>query len=290
LIRRFVENFVMNDRLAALLRRFPLNVAPFGSPGLPALISTDTEPPAGWLHLLLRGPLQIEASAADASRFERLQLLQPALIWLPAPTAHRLTAMSERGATVLCSAVRFGDPTLNPLATALPALMAVTPREMPRPMASAWALVIGEYEAGACAHGDALRRLAELLLLHLLRRQLDAARRGIGLLAALSDDRLLRVLDAMHDHPERPWTLEILARQAGLSRTALAERFRDIAGTTPMDYLTDWRLRLARERLGQGHTLASTAAAIGYSSPAALSRVFLQRLGKPPGAWQPTTS
>jgi AraC-like DNA-binding protein len=272
----------MNDRLAALLRRFALNAGPLRPVSLPTDISPDTVPSAGWLHLLLRGAVQLDGPGLD-----RQQWLQPALLWLPAPRPHRLVAMSERGATVLSAAVPVGEAALHPLVGALPAVIAIAQREMPRPMAAAWALAVSEFEAGACAHAEVLQRLADVLLRQVLRHQLDAARRGTGLLAALSDEALRRALDAMHDHPEHPWTLALLAAQAGLSRTALAERFRAVVGTTPMDYLTAWRLRLARRLLGQGHTLAETAAAVGYSTPATLSRVFVQRLGHPPGHWQP---
>lgn len=280
----------MNDRLAALLRRFPLDAGPVRPLGLPQGFTSATDVHAGRLHLLLRGAVQLDSPDDAPAPLARQQWLQPVLLWLPGPVAHRLGAISDRGTTVLSAAVQVGDPALNPLVGALPAVIAQPQRTLSRPLAATWALITSEFEAGACAHAEVLQRLADVLLRQLLREQLDAARRGGGLLAALSDEALRRTLDAMHDHPEQPWTLATLAAQAGLSRTALAERFRAVVGTTPMDYLTDWRLRLARGRLGQGCTLAETAAAVGYSTPATLSRVFLQRLGHPPGHWQPRRS
>ncbi len=268
----------MHDSLATLLQHFPLNTGSIHPTPLPAPIPPETAGPhrPGWLHLLLRGPVQIEPHQP---------LLQPALVWLPAPTAHTLRPLSDGGATLLSTPVRFGDPALNPLIGALPPLVVVPVRDMPRPMAAAWALLVGEYEAAAGAHGEVLARLAEVLVLQTLRQAVEQARGQVGLLGALSDERLRRVLDAVHARPGEPWTLQTLAAETGWSRTVLATRFRAVVGVPPGDYLTDWRLRVARMRLAQGWAVKDVAEAVGYTSPAALTRVCTQRLGCPPTHW-----
>jgi AraC-like DNA-binding protein len=273
----------MNDGLTTLLQRFPLNAGSVRPTPLSAPVTPDTDRPdrAGWLHLLLRGPVQVKPHQP---------LLQPALVWLPAPTPHTLRTLSDNGATLLSAPIRFGDPALNPLIGALPPLLVVPQREMPRPMAAAWALLVGEYEAATWAHGEVLARLAEVLLLQTLRRTVEQARGQVGLLGALSDERLRRVLDAMHARPGAPWTLQTLAAEAGWSRTVLATRFRAVVGVPPGDYLTDWRLRVARGLLAEGRAVKDVAEAVGYASPAALTRVCTQRLGAPPTRWWVTAS
>ncbi|MEY4908451.1 MAG: hypothetical protein RL260_2169 [Pseudomonadota bacterium] len=269
----------MNDSLTTLLQHFPLKVGPIR----PTLLSAPSTPGidlpqcAGWLHLLLRGPVQIEPHQS---------LLQPTLLWLPAHTAHTLRALSDGGTTLLSAPVRFGDPALNPLIGAMPPLRVVTQREMPRPMAAAWALLVSEYETAASAHGEVLTRLAEVLLLQVLRQTVEQACGQVGLLGALSDERLRCVLDAIHTRPGEPWTLQTLAAEARWSRTMLATRFRAAVGVPPGDYLTDWRLRVARIRLAEGWAVKDVAEAIGYTSAAALTRVFTQRLGFPPTHWR----
>ncbi|MDZ7858958.1 AraC family transcriptional regulator [Sphaerotilus sp.] len=282
----------MNDRLTTLLQRFPLNAGPVRPTPLSAPVSPDTALPSapGWLHLLLHGPVQIDGMDEAPTRIGRQQLLQPALLWLPSPTAHTLRAMSDRGATLLSTPVHFGDPALNPLIGALPLLVVVPQREMPPPMAATWALLVGEHEAAADAHGEVLARLAEALLLQVLRQAVDGARGRVGLLGALSDERLRRVLDAVHAHPGLPWTLQTLAAEAGWSRTVLATRFRAAVGVPPGDYLTDWRLRVARIRLAEGWPVKTVAEAVGYASAAALTRICTQRLGAPPSHWHPRHS
>lgn len=277
----------MNDRLTTLLQRFALHIAPIRPTPLPTPVSPDTTLPAqpGWLHLLLRGPVQLEGLGDTQPAVGRHQWLQPALVWLPAPLAHTLRPLSDQGTTLLSAPVHFGDPALNPLVDALPPVLVLPRREMTGPMAATWTLLVNEHEAAGCAHGEVLARLAEVLLLQALRRTVEGARGRVGLLGALSDDRLRRVLDAMHARPERPWTLDTLAAEAGLSRTALATQFRAAVGVPPGDYLTGWRLRLARTLLAQGRAVKEVAEAVGYTSPAALTRVFTQRLGHPPTHW-----
>ncbi|MBP8270455.1 MAG: helix-turn-helix transcriptional regulator [Sphaerotilus sp.] len=269
----------MSDRLTMLLQHFPLNAGPVRPTPLSAPVTPATDLPhrPGWLYLLLRGPVQIEPHQP---------LLQPALLWLPAPAAHTLRPLSDGGATLLSAPVCFGDPALNPLIGALPPRLVVPQREMPRPMAAAWALLVSEYETAACAHGEVLARLAEVLVLQGLRLAVEQARGQIGLLGALSDERLRRVLDAVHARPGEPWTLQTLAAEAGWSRTMLATRFRAALGVPPGDYLTDWRLRVARMRLADGWAVKDVAEAVGYTSSAALTRVCTQRLGASPTQWR----
>lgn len=277
----------MNDRLITLLQRFTLHIAPIRPTPLPQPVAPDTTLPGqpGWMHLLLRGPVQLDGVGDAQPTVGRHQWLQPALVWLPAPRAHTLRPLSDQGTTLLSAPVHFGDPALNPLIDALPEVLVLPRREMTGPMAATWTLLVNEHEAAGCAHGEVLARLAEVLLLQALRRTVEGARGRVGLLGALSDDRLRRVLDAIHAHPEHPWTLESLAAEAGLSRTALATQFRATVGVPPGDYLTGWRLRLARTLLAQGRAVKEVADTVGYTSPAALTRVFTQRLGHPPTHW-----
>ena len=164
-------------------------------------------------------------------------------------------------------------------------------------MAAAWALLVSEHETAACAHGAVLARLAEVLLLQTLRQAVEQARGQVGLLGALSDARLQRVLEAIHARPGAPWTLQTLAAEAGWSRTMLATQFRAAVGVPPGDYLTDWRLRVARLRLaenvgeiGDRQLPLGEEEQVGYASPAALTRVCTQRLGAPPTRWHPPAS
>jgi AraC-like DNA-binding protein len=91
----------------------------------------------------------------------------------------------------------------------------------------------------------------------------------------------------MHGAPARPWTLEELAREAGVSRSVLAERFAELMGMPPMHYLASWRMQIAAGLLSGGTTnIATIANETGYGSEAAFSRAFKKMVGMPPAAWR----
>ena len=111
-----------------------------------------------------------------------------------------------------------------------------------------------------------------------------------GWLAGLRDPMVGKALTLIHDKPAHDWTIESLAKQAGLSRSVLAERFTAVVGMPPMHYLAKWRMQIAAELLSSGNAnVASIAAKIGYDSDAAFSRAFKKVIGVPPSAWRHRT-
>lgn len=94
-------------------------------------------------------------------------------------------------------------------------------------------------------------------------------------------------LTALHSHPAQAWTLEELARTAGTSRSVLAERFQQLVGSAPMQYLTQWRMLLAANLLCRSNApLARIAEDVGYQTDTAFSRAFRREYGCPPAAWR----
>jgi AraC-like DNA-binding protein len=138
------------------------------------------------------------------------------------------------------------------------------------------------------AGSDCVRlRLSELMFVELLRRHLDAQGPHAGWLAGLRDAAVGRALARLHESPARPWTLLGLAREVGLSRSALAERFTHFVGRPPMQYLASWRMQLAARRLADGDAkVAAVALDVGYDSEAAFSRAFRRATGVPPAEWR----
>jgi AraC-like DNA-binding protein len=133
-----------------------------------------------------------------------------------------------------------------------------------------------------------LGRLMELLFVEVLRRyaaQLPAGTRG--LFAALNDNVVSRALQYVHADPSRRWTVEDLAREAGCSRTVLAERFNTVMGQAPIEYVTSWRMQVASDRIrNTADSLAAIAADVGYESEAAFNRAFKRVTGITPGRWR----
>ena len=133
-----------------------------------------------------------------------------------------------------------------------------------------------------------LGRLMELLFVEVLRRY--AARlppSAHGWFAALNDPVLGRAMWHVHGNPGHRWTVDDLARECGTSRTVLAERFNDVLGQAPIEYVTSWRMQLAAERMRTGaDSLAVIASDVGYDSEAAFNRAFKRVTGVAPGRWR----
>jgi len=133
-----------------------------------------------------------------------------------------------------------------------------------------------------------LAKLSEVLFIEVLRLHMNEAHEGrTGWLAALNDRIVGGALNAMHQKPAHAWTLEALARSAGTSRSVLAERFQQLVGTSPMQYLTQWRLLLAANLLRRSNaSLSRIAEDVGYQTDTAFSRAFRREYGAPPAAWR----
>jgi AraC-like DNA-binding protein len=133
-----------------------------------------------------------------------------------------------------------------------------------------------------------LAKLSELMFIEVVRRHLEAAPPlQTGWLAGLRDPFVGKALSLIHRIPARNWSIEELARDVGLSRSVLAERFAGLVGLPPMHYLAKWRMQIALELLsGSSTNIATVAAETGYGSEAAFSRAFKKMVGVPPSAWR----
>jgi AraC-like DNA-binding protein len=133
-----------------------------------------------------------------------------------------------------------------------------------------------------------ITRLSELLLVEAMRdyaATLDGAK--AGWMKGLNDAQIGHALTLIHGRIEAPWTIERLAHEVSMSRSAFNERFTALVGLPPIRYLTQWRLQLAREKLRRGEqSIAQIAHAIGYESEAAFNRAFKRTFGEPPARWR----
>ena len=139
--------------------------------------------------------------------------------------------------------------------------------------------------------GAMATQTARLLLIHVVRTFALARDGGQGWLYALSDAGLSRALACIHRQPAQDWSVAALAQAAGMSRSAFAKRFHDTLGQSPMRYLCDWRIHLAREALASGRSSITTVAHdVGYSSEAAFRAAFRRATGQQPRAYRRSAS
>jgi AraC-like DNA-binding protein len=142
--------------------------------------------------------------------------------------------------------------------------------------------------------GSALiaEHLAQALLIEALRLHLaEHSHHSTGWLFALADKQMRKVIAAMHAEPGRKWTLEALARVAGMSRSSFAVRFKETVGEPAMDYLTRWRMMVASDRLANaGMSIAVVAPTVGYDSESAFSAAFKRVIGTSPRRFAKATA
>ncbi|CCD98976.1 AraC family transcriptional regulator [Bradyrhizobium sp. STM 3809] len=232
--------------------------------------------PDGHLHLFKAGVLTLTRTGADD-----LELREPTLLFFPRGRTHRFIVDPDRGADLVCATVELGGAEGNPIGEGLPEFV-VMPLAGHPTLSPVCDLLVAEGFADGVGRQAALDRLFDYLLILIVRDVVAHGAVESGVLAGLADPRLAKALTAIHDGPGRAWTLEDLADIAGMSRTRFAELFRTRVGRTPIDYLTAWRMTLARQLLARGKPVKSVAAQVGYDSAAAFSRVFSRTLGHPP--------
>ena len=202
------------------------------------------------------------------------------------PTRIQVGTDTGENAHFVCGFLGCDSRPYNPLLTALPRMIHVSNQTSG---------ALGEYFKFALAEsrnrmgGECmLGRISELMFVDVVRRYLEGlpADRN-NWLSGLRDPHVGRALMALHASPARDWTLELLATEAALSRSAFAERFNLFVGQPPMQYLANWRMQLATNYLRNGNeSVASIAGRVGYDSEAAFSRAFKKVVGTPPSEWR----
>ena len=126
--------------------------------------------------------------------------------------------------------------------------------------------------------------LAYTMLIQALRLHLaDDANMAPGWLSGLADKHMSVAITSMHEDPGYPWTVQTLAERVGMSRSVFALRFQERVGTTPIEYLTRWRMFLAADRLlTSSDGLSAIAQSLGYESESAFGKAFRRVMGCSP--------
>lgn len=264
--------------------------------------------PTGWahFHVVIRGDVQL-----DRDGLERLHLKAGDILLLPHGEAHTLHAPDGNGhpgppvetrlrgtirsrtslgvaldTELICGRLHFEAAPQTLIVAALPDVVVLHIGELP--LASRFSpLVLGireELDGDRPGAAAIATDLASALFMMMLRAQIETSTMVVGLLQLLNHRMAAQAVLAMVRDPMRAWTLDDLASCAATSRATLVRTFRRTSGITPLAFLADLRLGLARHRLRSGAaSMDRIAAETGYQSPAAFSRAFLRKYGVRPG-------
>ncbi|HXD44375.1 MAG TPA: AraC family transcriptional regulator [Pseudolabrys sp.] len=191
---------------------------------------------------------------------------------------------------MICGFIGYAGTESNPLIPMLPRLLRFNVEQGPAAdwVRSTFQYAAAEVSAGSPGSQTVLAKLSELLFVETVRRYAETMpAEQTGWLAGLREPHVGRALALLHGDIARRWTVDELARAAGLSRSALSDRFLRLIGVPPINYLTNWRMQVAAATLrGTNAALAQVAQDVGYDSEAAFSRAFKKAFGVAPGTWR----
>ena len=191
---------------------------------------------------------------------------------------------------VVCCFLGCDERPFNPLLTALPRVIHLSGAGTEATsgwLATLLNIAVRESATARAGRDNILARMSELMFVEAIRRYIEALPPAeSGWLAGLRHPVVGQALAALHQEPAAPWTVESLAHRVGASRSVLADRFTEMVGQPPMQYLALWRMQLASRRLIEGAAVAEVADAVGYESEAAFSRAFRKLVGEAPAMWR----
>lgn len=207
------------------------------------------------------------------------------------PFKLRVGGNESDAAHLMCGFFTCDVRPFNPLMDALPRFMRIGRDVSPSTHALLdhfLHLASSDISEGRAGAQSVLNKLSELLFIEAIRTYMnELSPTTTGWLAGLRDPLVGRAIRLLHADPARAWTLDVLAAEAGASRSALADKFAHLTGYPPIHYLTRWRMQLAATRLRDRATkVAVVAQEAGYESEAAFSRAFKKFAGVSPTEWR----
>lgn len=267
------------DHLSLLVGRHAFHARVFFNGSFCGANQFCTSSVSGHLHLVRQGPVEFVHDDGSVLRVE-----EPALVFYPRGSGHRLQVPAGHAAALVCADIVFEDGMANPLVRVLPDCLHVPLSDIAG-LGATLDLLFGEASGAASGRELILDRMCDVLLIQVLRREFECGRLSLGLLAGLADRQLSLALAAIHERPQEAWTLQTLAGVACMSRAAFAERFRDVMGLPPGEYLSRWRLALGARLLRQGMPVKLVSIHTGYTSPSTFTRAFTAQMGASPRDW-----
>jgi pimeloyl-ACP methyl ester carboxylesterase/AraC-like DNA-binding protein len=249
-------------------------------------VETEDEGPfeagPGCIILVPRNERHLLYSKADAPRVDGHDLLRPG----PGNLSSIRVGGEGEPVQLYCGFLGSASPE-NALLQSLPGLLLVGSEGSSRDewLESSLRFAAGELRS---APPEVVARLAELLFGEAVRRYIEALPEGQGgWLAGLRDPVVARALGIIHNRYSEALDMNTLAREAGLSRSALADRFTALIGEPPMRYCARWRMRIAANLLREGrHSTSNVGYEVGFNSEAAFNRAFKREFGEPPATWR----
>ena len=270
---------IESDAISPVLQVLKLDVQVYHSGEICRTASYPDRVGPGLFHFLIRGSIRLQLADQPEPRL----IDEPTLIGFPYACPHRLDPVPGQTHHLVCARLQPGNETARAVLRALPNPLLLPLREA-REMALIGELLLGEAASerqGSLAGRDLYARA---LMLAAIRHALDQQQAQSGILRAMQDPRIARVLSAVLSAPQSSWSVAGMAGLAGMSRSGFAAAFTAVTGVTPQAFVTSVRIDLAAELMARGHSVKQVAREVGYASASTFGRAYRAVTGRAPSA------
>jgi len=255
-------------------------------------------------HISLNGDFfigvnQDEKNAHKISHMDIVILPSGAEHWIADQQGSKLTSSESAGKAcelgsplfqkgeitnkVICGIVKFDKEIAHPVLNSLPSILHFSKLEFDDPIWMIVMVIEAEMKASKTHLTPIIDRLSEVLFLQLIQRHIKSHPEEIGFLGALSDPKIRRSLELIHQSPEYEWTLDELSQQVAMSRATFSRQFKHFVGDSPIVYLTKWRMIKAYDLLKHSNqSLEQISELVGFTSSKTLAKAFQKHFGASP--------
>lgn len=267
------------DRLSYILDQLNVNAGVFFRGQLCGLASFEEEG-TGYIHVLRSGVLDI----TTANR-EKITLREPTMIFSVRSEPHQLFGGNRTGAEMICASIKFQTGSRNPVVEALPSSV-VLPLSSVQGLGSFVDVLFTEAEEAQEGRDAVMNRLVEVIFVNVLRHIVSEGDTSKGVLSALADKQLSKVLSWIDRNLNGDLSVERLAEIAMMSRSTFIQHFKNVLGLAPGEYVQNARISAAKKLILKEKPMSIICFEVGYEDASGFSRAFKKNTGMTPREWK----
>ncbi len=267
------------DRLSYILDQLNVNAGVFFRGQLCGLASFEEEG-TGYIHVLRSGVLDI----MEGNR-EKITLTEPTMVFSVRSQPHQLFGANKEGAEIICASIKFQTGSRNPVLGALPPTV-VLPLSSVQGLGSFVDVLFAEAEAAQEGRDAVMNRLVEVIFVNVLRHIVSEGETPKGMLSALADRQLSKVLNRIDSNLNGDLSVEKLAEVAMMSRSTFIQHFKNVLGLAPGEYVQNARISAAKKLILKDKPMSIICFEVGYEDASGFSRAFKKNTGMTPREWK----
>ncbi|PPD00237.1 MAG: hypothetical protein CTY35_03010 [Methylotenera sp.] len=233
----------------------------------------------GLVHFIKSGNAQIEMPEMAPIKIDK-----PSLVFFPRPHAQRVVPLDENGVVMVCALTSFNASYTHPIIMSFPEVLIIELEKLDS-VQKILEIFFDEALSSKLCKKQISEKMSSALLVYMTRYLLDNKLVHKGLIAALTNAKIVKALEIIHSRFNDKLTLSSVANEVGISRSQFAAIFSKLVEQTFFNYLTSYRIGVAQKLLRANKSVKMVAAEVGFSNPSAFIRKFKEETGISPGKW-----